>query len=107
MARNLWIGINMAVPIAALVVAVRAARAIQLATRTAGGIKTAKTVQKVYKEGSAPPAKTQAEINAEGAAKAREVLGVSKPDPKAVARRMTQDKANELARNRKQGRNTR
>lgn len=97
----------MPVPIAVIVAAARAARAIQLATRTAGGIKSAKTVEKVYREGSAPPARTQAEINAEGAAKAREILGVSKPDPKAVARRMTQDKANEMARIRKQGRNTR
>ena len=97
----------MPVPIAALVAAVRAARAIQLATRTAGGIKSAKTVQKVYKEGSAPPARTQAQINEEGIAKSREALGVSKPDPKAVARKITQDKANEMARIRKQGRNTR
>jgi hypothetical protein len=97
----------MPVPIAALVAAARAARAIQLATRTAGGIKSAKTVEKVYKEGSAPPARTQAQINEEGIAKAREALGVSKPDPKAVARKITQDKANEMARIRKQGRNTR
>jgi signal transduction protein with GAF and PtsI domain len=93
--------------IAALVAAARAARAVQLATRVTGGIKTAKTVQKVYKEGSAPPARTQAQINEEGIAKAREALGVSKPDPKAVARKITQDKANEMARIRKQGRNTR
>lgn len=97
----------MPVPIAAIVAAARAARAIQLATRTAGGIKSAKTVEKVYKEGFAPPARTQAQINAEGAAKARDAMGVSKPDPKAVARRITQDKANEMARIRKQGRNTR
>ena len=97
----------MALPIAALVAAARAARAIQLATRATGGIKAAKTVQKVYKEGSAPPVRTQAQINEEGSAKARAALGVSKPDPKAVARRITQDKANEMARIRKQGRNTR
>jgi hypothetical protein len=97
----------MPVPIAVIVAAARAARAIQLATRTAGGIKSAKTVEKVYREGSAPPARTQAQINEEGIAKAREVLGVSKPDPKAVARKITQDKANEMARIRKQGRNTR
>jgi hypothetical protein len=97
----------MPVPIAVIVAAARAARAIQLATRTAGGIKSAKTVEKVYREGSAPPARTQAQINEEGIAKAREALGVSKPDPKAVARKITQDKANEMARIRKQGRNTR
>jgi hypothetical protein len=97
----------MALPIAVIVAAARAARAIQLATRTSGGIKAAKTVQKVYREGSAAPARTQAQINEEGIAKAREALGVSKPDPKAVARRITQDKANEMARIRKQGRNTR
>jgi hypothetical protein len=97
----------MPVPIAALVAAARAAHAIKLATRTAGGIKSAKTVEKIYREGSAPPARTQAQINAEGIAKAREALGVSKPDPKAVARKITQDKANEMARIRKQGRNTR
>jgi hypothetical protein len=97
----------MPVPIAALVAAARAAHAIKLATRTAGGIKSAKTVEKIYREGSAPPARTQAQINEEGIAKAREALGVSKPDPKAVARKITQDKANEMARIRKQGRNTR
>ena len=97
----------MPVPIAVIVAAARAARAIQLATRTAGGIKSAKTVEKVYREGSAPPARTQAQINEEGIAKSREALGVSKPDPKAVARKITQDKANEIARIRKQGRNTR
>jgi hypothetical protein len=97
----------MPVPIAVIVAAARAARAIQLATRTAGGIKSAKTVEKVYREGSAPPARTQAQINEEGIAKSREALGVSKPDPKAVARKITQDKANEMARIRKQGRNTR
>ena len=97
----------MPVPIAALVAAARAAHAIKLATRTAGGIKSAKTVEKIYREGSAPPARTQAQINEEGIAKAREALGVSKPDPKAIARKITQDKANEMARIRKQGRNTR
>ena len=97
----------MPVPIAALVAAARAAHAIKLATRTAGGNKSAKTVEKIYREGSAPPARTQAQINEEGIAKAREALGVSKPDPKAVARKITQDKANEMARIRKQGRNTR
>ena len=62
------------VAIAALVASVRAARAIQSATRTTGGIKSAKTVQKVYKEGSAAPVKSQAQINAEGIAKAKEAL---------------------------------
>ena len=38
---------------------------------------------------------------------ARKALGSSKPDPKALARRITQDKAREAARIRKQGRNTR
>lgn len=38
---------------------------------------------------------------------ARKALGSSKPDPKALARRITQDKAREMARIRKQGRNTR
>jgi hypothetical protein len=60
--------------IAALAAAARAARVIQSATRTTGGIKTAKTVQKVYKEGSAAPARTQAQINADGIAKAKEAL---------------------------------
>jgi hypothetical protein len=69
----------MAVPIVAIVAAARLARAAQVATRTASGIKTAKTVDKLYKEGSAPPitgtpAKTQAQINAEGIAKSREAL---------------------------------
>ena len=64
----------MPAPIVAIVAAVRLARAAQIATRTAGGIKSAKTVQKVYKEGSAAPARTQAQINAEGIAKAKEAL---------------------------------
>jgi hypothetical protein len=69
----------MALPIAALVAAARLARAAQVATRTASGIKTAKTVEKIYKEGSASPivsapTKSQSQINAEGIAKAREAL---------------------------------
>ena len=40
-------------------------------------------------------------------AEARKALGTTKPDPKALARRITQDKAREAARIRKQGRNTR
>ena len=40
-------------------------------------------------------------------AEARKALGSSKPDPKALARRITQDKAREMERIRKQGRNTR
>jgi hypothetical protein len=102
----------MPVPIAAIVAAARLARAAQVALKSAPSIKTAKTVQKLYREGSASPivstpTRSQAQINAEGIAKAREALGVSKPDPKAVARKITQDKANEMARIRKQGRNTR
>ncbi len=38
---------------------------------------------------------------------ARKALGSSKPDPKALARRITKDKAREMERIRKQGRNTR
>ena len=40
-------------------------------------------------------------------AEARKALGSSKPDPKALARKITQDKAREMERIRKQGRNTR
>jgi hypothetical protein len=40
-------------------------------------------------------------------AEIRKTLGSSKPDPKAFARKMTQDKAREMERIRKQGRNTR
>jgi signal transduction protein with GAF and PtsI domain len=98
----------MVAPIAAIVAAARLARAAQVAARTAGGIKSASTVSKVYREGSAAPiTRTQAQINEEGIAKARAALGTSKPDPKAVARRMTQDKAREMERIRNQGRNTR
>jgi hypothetical protein len=94
--------------IAAIVAAARLARAAQVAARTVGGIKGAKTVGKIYQEGSAPPiARTQAQITEEGIAKARTALGTSKPDPKAVARRITQDKAREMERIRNQGRNTR
>jgi len=45
----------MALPIAAIVASVRAARLAQTAARTTGGIKGASTVNKVYKEGSASP----------------------------------------------------
>lgn len=38
---------------------------------------------------------------------ARKALGSTKPDPKALARRITQDKAREMERIRRQGRNTR
>jgi hypothetical protein len=62
--------------IAALVAAARAARAVQLATRATGGIKAAKTVQKVYKEGSAPPVRTQAQITEDGLAKSRAALNM-------------------------------
>jgi hypothetical protein len=69
----------MALPIAAIVAAARLARATQVALKGAPSIKTAKTVQKVYREGSASPivstpTKTQAQINAEGIAKSREAL---------------------------------
>jgi hypothetical protein len=69
----------MALPIAAIVAAARLARAAQAVAKSAPSIKTAKTVQKVYKEGSAPPisatpARSQAQINAEGIAKSREAL---------------------------------
>jgi hypothetical protein len=69
----------MALPIAAIVGAARLARAAQVALKSAPSIKTAKTVQKVYREGSASPivstpARSQAQINAEGIAKAREAL---------------------------------
>jgi hypothetical protein len=43
----------MVLPIAGIVAAARLARAAQVATRTASGIKTAKTVEKIYREGSA------------------------------------------------------
>jgi hypothetical protein len=69
----------MALPIAAIVAAARLARAAQVALKGAPSIKTAKTVQKVYKEGSASPivstsTKSQSQINAEGIAKSREAL---------------------------------
>jgi hypothetical protein len=54
MARNLQLGYNMSI-IGPIVGAVRAARAAQVAARVVGGIKGAKTVGQVYKEGSASP----------------------------------------------------
>jgi hypothetical protein len=45
----------MALPIAAIVATVRAAKLAQTAARTTGGIKGASNVGKVYKEGSASP----------------------------------------------------
>ena len=69
--------------------------------RSAGGISgnSGRNVTPVYRE-SLPSA--QQSIDA-----ARKALGVSKPDPKALARRITQDKAREMERIRRQGRNTR
>jgi hypothetical protein len=71
----------MVLPIAGIVAAARLARAAQVATRTASGIKTAKTVEKIYREGSAAPivsapTKSQSQINAEGIAKARAALNM-------------------------------
>ncbi len=89
----------MPAPIAALVAAARLARAAQLATRTASGIKTAKTVEKIYKEGSASPivsapTKSQSQINAEGIAKAREAL---KMPPKGTVAAKNADEARKRA----------
>lgn len=65
----------------------------KLAVRIAGGIKGAKTVDKVYAEGSAAPiAKSQAEINAEGVANARKAMGLSeKPTPQEIASRTAKE----------------
>jgi hypothetical protein len=69
----------MALPIAAIVAAARLARAAQVALKSAPSIKTSKAVQKLYREGSASPivstpTRSQAQINAEGIAKAKEAL---------------------------------
>ena len=96
------------VGIAALVAAVRAARAASALTRTTGGIKNARSVGKVYKEGSAAPIpRTQAQINEEGLAKARAVIGATKATPAEMVKRARANKANEIAKIKKQGRNTR
>jgi len=69
--------------------------------RSAGGISGGggRNVTPIYKELSPSAQKSIAE--------ARKALGTTKPDPKALARRITQDKAREAERIRKQGRNTR
>ena len=96
------------VAIAALVAAVKAARAASALTRTTGGIKNARGVVKIYKEGTAAPiTKTQAQITEEGLAKARTAIGAPKSTPEQIARKLAQDKVREAARIRKQGRNTR
>jgi hypothetical protein len=96
------------VGIAAVVAAVKAARAAAALTRTMGGIKNARTVGKIYQEGTAAPiAKTQAQITQEGLAKARAAIGAPKSTPEQIARKLAQDKVREAARIRKQGRNTR
>jgi hypothetical protein len=69
----------MALPIAAIVAAARLARVAQAVAKSAPSIKTAKTVDKLYREGSASPivsapTRSQSQINAEGIAKAREAL---------------------------------
>jgi hypothetical protein len=77
----------MAIPIAGIVAAVRAARLAQAATRSTGGITGAKTVGKDFAEGKAAPIvpKTQAQINAEGLKKVREALNLpEKGTPAAV-----------------------
>ena len=85
----------MPIPIAGIVAAVRAARLAQAATRSTGGITGSKTVSKVFAEGKAPPIvpKTQAQINAEGAAKARAAMGLSpKPSAQEIASRASKEK---------------
>ena len=69
--------------------------------RSTGGISGggSRNVTPIYRELSPSAQKSIAE--------ARKALGASKPDPKAVARKMTQDKAREMERIRNQGRNTR
>ena len=81
-----------------IVAAARAARAAQIATRITGGIKGAKTVEKIYQEGSAAPiagsVKSQAQINAEGIAKARQSIGLpAKPTAQEIASRASKEKA--------------
>lgn len=70
----------------------------KLAVRIVGGIKGAKTVDKVYSEGSAgpishvkvvPPKKTQAQINEEGLEKARAAIGMP---PKGTPQRENFDR---------------
>ena len=76
-------------------VGIAAAAAARLAAKKLAGT----TIKKVVVKKLSPSAE-------KSIVEARKALGSTKPDPKALARRITQDKAREMARIRKQGRNT-
>jgi len=77
-----------------------AAAAAKLAAKKLAQAAAKKTTTKTIAKKLSPSAE-------KSIAEARKALGTTKPDPKALARRITQDKAREAARIRKQGRNTR
>lgn len=88
----------MALPIAAIVAAVRAARLAQTAARTSGGIKGAVTVGKDFAEGGAPPIVPKTPSIAESQAEIRRILNIpEKGTPaysKSVANKTKQEKIN-------------
>lgn len=82
--------------VAPLIVGAAAAAAAKIAAKKLAQAGAKKTVTKTL----TPSAK-------KSIAEARKKLGSSKPDPKALARKITKDKAREMERIKKQGRNTR
>ena len=103
MARNLQLGYNMPLPLGPAALAALRIISAAKAARTTGGIVGAgsKAVNPVYKNmtdkiqsNSVKIAKTQAQINAEGAAKARIALGLpAKPTAQEIAARASREKA--------------
>jgi hypothetical protein len=98
MVANIWIGYDMPAPLVGA--AALAAAAAKLAAKKLAKDAAKKTAAKATVKKLSPSAE-------KSIAEARKALGSSKPDPKALARRITQDKAREMERIRKQGRNTR
>jgi len=95
----------MAIPIAGIVAAVRAARLAQAATRSTGGITGAKTVGKDFAEGKAAPIvpKTQAQINAEGLAKIKKALNLPEKGTPAARKISSQIKKDSASSSEKAG----
>ena len=102
MARNLQLGYNMPLPLGPAALAALRVISAAKATRTTGGIVGAgsKSVNPVYKNmtdkiqsNSVKVTKTQAQINSEGAAKARAAMGLSpKPSAQEIASRASREK---------------
>ena len=78
---------------------------LALRARMVGGIKGVKTVSKDFAEGMAPPIapKTQAQINAEGLKKIRDVLNLPKKGTPAYSRYLAKQAKNNTVTSEKAG----